>query len=79
MTMKFLLYKHHKQCNNLFMHVILLQDQPILIFDSIMTFVRCCCLGCLMTPGLSKDIRVMYDHTFLNLQITRSDIRPHMK
>ena len=22
---------------------------------------------------------VMYDHTFLNLQITRSDIRPHIK
>ena len=36
-------------------------------------------LGCLMTPGLSKDIGVMYNHTFLNLQITRSDIRPHIK
>ena len=32
-----------------------------------------------MTPGLSKDIDVMYDHTFLNLQITRSDIRLHIK
>ena len=25
-------------------------------------------LGCLMTPGLSKDICVMYDHTFLNIK-----------
>ena len=33
-------------------------------------------LCCLMTPGLSKDIRV---HTFPNLQFTRSDIRPHIK
>ena len=32
-----------------------------------------------MTPGLSKDIGVMYDHTFLNLQITRSGIRPNIK
>ena len=35
-------------------------------------------LGCLMTPGLSKTFSVMYDHTFLNLQITTSDIRPRM-
>ena len=32
-----------------------------------------------MTPGLSEDIRVMYGHTFLNLQITRSDIRLDIK
>ena len=31
------------------------------------------CLCYLMTPGL------MYDHNFLNLQITRSDIRPRIK
>ena len=46
-------------------------------------------LGCLMTPGLSKDILPPppppppHTHThsilFLNLQITRSDIRPHTK
>ena len=40
-------------------------------------------LGCLMTPGLSKDIlchvRYMCDYTFLNMQIIRSDIRPHIK
>ena len=36
---------------------------------------------CLMTPGLSKDIRchVWPYFFFLNLQITRSDIRPHIK
>ena len=32
-------------------------------------------LCCLMITILSKDIPVMYDHTFLNLQITRSDIK----
>ena len=34
-----------------------------------------------MTPGLTKDILgVMYDHTFFfNLQIARSDIKPHIK
>ena len=26
---------------------------------------------CLMTPGLSKDIRVMYDHTVLNGMVQR--------
>ena len=38
-------------------------------------------LCCLMTPGLSKDIRCHVRMTilFLNLQITRSDIRPHIK
>ena len=37
-------------------------------------------LCCLMTPGLSKDIGVMYDHTFYKqVQISRSDIRPHIK
>ena len=28
---------------------------------------------------LVRTFDVMYDHTFLNLQITRSDIRPHIK
>ena len=37
----------------------------------------CLGLGCLMTPGL-RTFGVMYDHTFLDLQITRSDIRPHI-
>ena len=38
-------------------------------------------LGYLMTPGLSKDIgyHVTMTIPFLNLQITRSDIRPHIK
>ena len=36
-------------------------------------------LCCLVTPSLSKDIRCHVYHTFLKLQITRSDIRPHMK
>ena len=31
-----------------------------------------------MTPGLIKAIRCL-DHTFLNLQTTRSDIMPHIK
>ena len=35
---------------------------------------------CLMTPGLSITFGVMFDHTFfLKSQITRSDIRPHIK
>ena len=36
---------------------------------------------CLMTPGLRKDIRChcMTILFFLNLEITRSDIRPHIK
>ena len=40
-------------------------------------------LCCLMTPGLSKDIRCHVwpiDHTFYKqVQISRSDIRPHIK
>ena len=33
-----------------------------------------------MAPGLSEDFAVIYDHTlFVNLQITRSDIRPQVK
>ena len=33
-----------------------------------------------MTPGLSKDIWChVWPYFFLNLQIARSDIRPHMK
>ena len=36
-------------------------------------------LCCLMTPGLSKTFGVMYGHTFLNLQLTRPDIRSHIK
>ena len=35
---------------------------------------------CLMTPGLSKEFSVIYDHTFYKqVQISRSDIRPHIK
>ena len=33
----------------------------------------------LMTSGSERTFGVMYDHTFQNLQITRSDIRPHIK
>ena len=37
-------------------------------------------LCCLMTPGLSKDIQChVRPCFFLNLQITRSDIKPHIK
>ena len=37
-------------------------------------------LGCLMTRGLRKDIRChVWPYFFLNLQIARSDIRPHIK
>ena len=36
-------------------------------------------LGCLMTLVSIRTFSVMYDHTFQNLQITRSDIRPHIK
>ena len=39
-------------------------------------------LCCLMTPGLRLSVRtfgIMYDHTFLSLHITRSEIRPHIK
>ena len=36
-------------------------------------------LCCLMTPGL-RTFSVMYDHTFYKqVQISRSDIRPHTK
>ena len=36
-------------------------------------------LCCLMTPGLSKDIQChVWPYSFLCLQITRSDIRPHI-
>ena len=34
-----------------------------------------------MTPGLGKDsvsFGVIFDHTFLNLEIIRSEIRPHL-
>ena len=36
---------------------------------------------CIMTPVLVsvRTFGVMYDHTFLNWQITRSDIWPHIK
>ena len=36
-------------------------------------------LCCLMTPGLSKDIRCHVGPVSINLQITRSDIRSHRK
>ena len=37
-------------------------------------------LCCLMTPGLNKGtFSVMYDYTFVNLQLTGSDIRPYIK
>ena len=37
-------------------------------------------LCCLMTPGLRKDIRCHeWPYTFLNLQITSPNIRPHIK
>ena len=36
-------------------------------------------LCCLMTPGLSKDIQCRTTILFLNLQITRSNIRPHTR
>ena len=37
-------------------------------------------LCCLMIPGLSKDIRChVWPYFFINLQIARSDIRPHIK
>ena len=37
-------------------------------------------LCCLIIPGLSKDIRChVQPYFFLNLQVTESDIRPHIK
>ena len=37
-------------------------------------------LCCLMTPGLSKGIWChVLSSLFLNLQVTRSDVRPHIK
>ena len=34
---------------------------------------------CLMTPGLSKDIRCRMTILFLNMQIARLDTRPNVK
>ena len=36
-------------------------------------------LGCLMTPGFSKDIGVMYDHTVLNCMVRRGRMGTFMK
>ena len=45
------------------------EEDPSLIGD----------LCCLMTPGLSKDIKCHMTILLLNLQITRSDVRTHIK
>ena len=36
-------------------------------------------LGLLLHLVSVRPFGVMYGHTFLNLQVTRSDIRPHIK
>ena len=57
------------------MHIVTAQQRKILILDGLDGFVLFNDTGLVS----ERTFGVMNDHTLLNLQITRSDIRPHIK
>ena len=67
----FLATRWNKQC---FLHIYCITGEK-----KTMVYKYRLGLGCSMIPGSSKDIQCHVWPYFLNLQITRLDIRPHIK